>query len=96
MGQKFLKNTNYSIYVHTFFGHNSAIFSQVDLNFLLVKSMFCCSVCDFWAIVDGKKGWVATPAPIKGHWTQNPIKKLAHVWGPFGSPDILKSCSQSF
>ena len=36
MCQKVSKNTNYSQYVHTFFGHNSAIFQQIGLKIFMV------------------------------------------------------------
>ena len=36
-----------------------------------------------WALIDGKRGVAATPAP-KGLGPQNPNKKLAHVGVLFG------------
>ena len=35
MGKNNLKNTNYSIYGHTFFGHNSAILGPIELKFFM-------------------------------------------------------------
>ena len=92
MGQKLLQKANYSIYGHTFFGHNSAIFGPIGLKFfmgtqgtiiyrLLLRNQcfgLYLPISIFWVLFGGKMGVAATPAPL-GLGPQNPTKKLAHV-----------------
>ena len=70
IGQKIPKNPNYSIYGHTFFGHNSAIFWPIGLKFfvgtnetiiywLLVRNQCYTAqflISNFWALIGGEKG----------------------------------------
>ena len=92
MGQKLLQKANYSIYGHTFFGHNSAIFGPIGLKFfmgtqgtiiyrLLLRNQcfgLYLPISIFWVLFGGKMGVAATLAPL-GLGPQNPTKKLAHV-----------------
>ena len=84
MGQNVPQNINYSIYGHTFFDHNLAIFCPIGLKFFLVTQetiiyRLVMRNCDFDAffgknpIFGGKMG----VAP-KGLGPQVPTKKLAH------------------
>ena len=94
MGQGFSKNTNYSRYGHTFFGHNSAILWPTGLNVFVelgkLLSMDCwwelnVMLLSFWfrifgPLLAGKRAW--PPRRLLRVWglkTENLTKNLAHV-----------------
>ena len=104
IGQKVSKYTNYSIYGHTFFGHNSAIFWPIGLKcfvgtketiiyWLLVSNQcyadqFLISIC-----LAGKRAWLPRQGlRVRGFRTR---EKFEPRKSPIGSPVISESCSKS-
>ena len=105
MGQKLLQKANYSIYGHTFFGHNSAIFGTIGLKFfmgtqvtIIYRLLFRNQCFGPYLPISilrvhfgGKMGVVAYPAPL-GLAPQfpKPEQKVGQRWVPFGSTIISK------
>ena len=84
-----------------FLANRAIIFCGNSKNYYLsiasVKSLLWQSIYDFnlWALLGGKMGLPATPAP-KGLGPQNPTKKLAYVGFLLSHFFISKWCSQTF
>ena len=105
MGQIVPQNTNYSIYGHTFFGHNSAIFKLIWLKFFLgtqgtIIYRLVVKNHDFDAflkksIFSNKMGVAAMLAPT-GLGLQDPTKKLAHQVKLLGQSLSQKNVFQNF
>ena len=108
MGQKVSKHINYSMYGHTFFGHNSAIVLLIGLKIFMVtqETIICRLVIKdsgsgpylqfsmFWNPLGPKKGRGPTITHM-GLGPQNPTTKLTRLVDLLG--DLLsRNCVSKF
>ena len=85
MGQSGPQNINcYSIYGHTFFGHNLAIFCPIGLKIILVSQKII-----IYRLVMRNHDFGA-----KGSGASSSDQKVCLLGGPFGSSAISKTCFQ--
>ena len=97
IGQNSPQNIKYSVYGHTFFGHNLAIFRPIGMNVFTVTQ----EIIMYWLVVwcifkrnpifDGEMGVAA-----KGSVTSRLDLKIGPMDGPSGSSVISKTCFQIF